>query len=107
MNMRSKKPANLVSWISRYPLLRKYLPLVHEDLGAIYFRSLHKWLFIAPIVGVTTGLAITAIAVIILKVVWPPILGYYLHHHWAMVPGVTLGFVADRPHHAVPHARPQ
>ncbi len=74
-------------------MLRKYLPLVHEDLGAIYSRNLHKWLVIAPIIGVTTGLAVTGIAVIILKELWPAVLGYYLRHHWAMVPGVMAGFV--------------
>jgi chloride channel protein, CIC family len=81
-------------WSSKYPLLRKYLPLVHEDLGATYSRSLHKWLVIAPIIGVTTGLAVTAIAVIILNKVWPLMLGYYLRHHWAMVVGVGAGFLA-------------
>lgn len=42
-------------WAAKYPMLRKYLPPMHDDLGAIYSRSLHKWLFIAPIIGVTTG----------------------------------------------------
>lgn len=90
---RPRKPKTAIS-TSRYPLLRKYFPLVHEDLGAIYSRSLHKWLLIAPLIGVITGLAITAIAEIILRVLWPPLLAYYLRHHWAMVPGVTLGFAA-------------
>jgi CIC family chloride channel protein len=80
-------------WGSKYPILRKYLPLVHEDLSATYTRDLHKWLVISPIIGVVTGLAITGIAVIILYKVWPPVLAYYLHHHWAIVPGVVLGFV--------------
>jgi chloride channel protein, CIC family len=81
-------------WTSKYPLLRKYLPLVHEDLGATYSRNLHKWLVIAPIIGVTTGLVVTGVAVIILGKLWPVVFAYYLHHHWAMVPGVVLGFVA-------------
>jgi chloride channel protein, CIC family len=81
-------------WASKYPLLRKYLPLVHEDLGATYSRNLHKWLLIAPVIGITTGLVVTGVAMIILKALWPPVLGYYLRHHWAMVPGVMLGFVA-------------
>ncbi len=80
-------------WASKYPMLRKYLPLVHEDLGATYSRNLHHWLLIAPIIGVTTGLVVTAVAVIILKELWPVVFGYYLHHHWVMVPGVALGFV--------------
>lgn len=84
---------NRTGWTLKYPTLRKYLPLVHEDLSATYTRNLHKWLIIAPIIGVTTGLAITAIVVIILKGLWPAVFGYYLRHHWAIVPGVTLGFV--------------
>ncbi len=77
-----------------HPLLRKYLPLVHQDLVAIYARDIKKWLIVAPIIGLTTGIAITAIVVIILGKLWPAVLSYYLAHHWAMVPGVTLGFVA-------------
>lgn len=80
------------TWASRYPLLRKYLPLVHEDLGATYSRNLHKWLVIAPIIGVTSGLTVTAIAVIILREMWPPLLRYYLDHHWVIVPAVAIGF---------------
>ena len=75
-------------------LLRRYLPLVHEDLAAVYARDLRKWLIIAPIIGVTTGLAITGIAIVILNKVWPPVLSYYLHHHWAIVPGLVLAFIA-------------
>jgi CIC family chloride channel protein len=74
-----------------HPLLRKYAPLAHEDLTAVYARGLRKWLVIAPIVGVMTGLIITAIAVIILREMWPPILSYYLAHHWAMLPGLLFG----------------
>ncbi len=77
----------------RHPLLRKYAPLVHEDLTAVYARDLQKWLIIAPIIGVMTGLTITAIAVIILNGVWAPVLRYYLSHHWAIVPGLLAGFV--------------
>ncbi len=77
-----------------HPLLRKYLPLVHEDLAAIYARDIRKWLIVAPIIGLITGLVITAIVVIILGKLWPAVLSYYLRHHWAIVPGVTLGFVA-------------
>lgn len=74
----------------RHPLLRKYAPLVHEDLTAVYARDLQKWLVIAPIIGVITGLAITVIAVVILHMLWPPVLRYYLAHHWAIVPGLLL-----------------
>jgi chloride channel protein, CIC family len=81
-------------WASKYPLLRKYLPMVHEDLGATYSRNLHKWLVIAPLIGIASGLAVTAIAVIILNKLWPLMFHYYLRHHWAMVVGVGLGFLA-------------
>lgn len=73
-------------------LLRRYLPLVQEDLGAIYSRDLLKWLMIAPVIGVMTGLAITAIAVIILGRMWPVVFAFYLAHHWAIVPGLVGGF---------------
>ncbi|MDQ2833156.1 MAG: chloride channel protein [Acidobacteriota bacterium] len=79
-------------WAINHPLLRKYLPLVHEDLGAIYSRDLLKWLMIAPLIGATTGLAITAIAVIILGKMWPAVLAFYLGHHWAIIPGLVGGF---------------
>jgi len=75
-----------------HSLLRKYIPLVHEDLSAVYARDLRKWLVIAPLIGVATGLAITAIAVIILNKMWPPILDHYLHHQWMIVPGLVAGF---------------
>jgi chloride channel protein, CIC family len=78
--------------ILEHPLLRKYFPMVHEDLTATYTRDLHKWIFIAPIIGLITGLAVTAIAVVILKELWPPVLAYFLHHHWAIVPVLTLAF---------------
>jgi CIC family chloride channel protein len=66
--------------------------LVHEDLTAVYSRDLQKWLIIAPIIGITTGLAITGISIIILKKLWPAVLGYFLRHHWAIVLGMVLGF---------------
>ncbi len=81
------------AWTRRYGLLRKYLPRVYEDLGTTYSRSLHKWLLIAPLVGILTGLVVTAVALIVLKEVWPPVLNYYLHHPWMMVAGVTLAFL--------------
>jgi chloride channel protein, CIC family len=77
-----------------HPLLRRYLPLLHEDLVATYSRDLAKWLVVAPIIGVSTGLVITAIAVIMLKEMWPRVLAYYLGHHWAILPGLVLGCAA-------------
>jgi CIC family chloride channel protein len=85
------KIRNESSRLLNHPLLRKYAPLVHEDLNLIYARDLRKWLVIAPLIGVMTGLVITAIAVIVLDRMWPPVLGYYLRHHWAMVPVLVLG----------------
>lgn len=76
-----------------HPLLRKYLPLVHEDLTATYARNLHKWLLISPIVGASTGLVITGIAIVILRLLWPRVLAYYLLHPWIIVPAVLLGFI--------------
>jgi CIC family chloride channel protein len=77
----------------QHPLLRKYLSLIHEDLTAVYARDLRKWLIIAPVIGLTTGLVITGVVVIILGKLWPPVLSYYLNHHWAIVPGLILAFV--------------
>ena len=82
----------MTNWVLKHPLLRRYLPLVHEDLTATYARDLRKWLLIAPIVGVLTGLAITGVTIIILGKIWPPVLSYYLRHHWAIIPGLVFGF---------------
>lgn len=75
-----------------HPLLSRFLPLVQEDLLATYARDLHKWLLIAPIIGVITGLATTGITVIILKLMWPVVLAYYLAHPWSMILGLVAGF---------------
>lgn len=76
----------------QHPLLRKYFPKVAEDLAATYTRDLHKWLIIAPIIGVTTGLAVTGIAVIILKELWPPVLHLFLRRPWTILPVMTSAF---------------
>ena len=75
----------------RYRLLRRLLLPMREDLVEVYARDLRKWLMLAPIVGVVTGLAITGIAVVVLREMWPPVLSFYLRHPWAIVPGVTGG----------------
>ncbi len=80
------------SWVLRHPMLRKYLPLVHEDLTATYSRDLHKWLIVAPIIGIVTGFFITCLTVVLLGKMWPVVLGYYLGHHWAIVPSLTAAF---------------
>ncbi|MGA8939171.1 MAG: chloride channel protein [Acidobacteriaceae bacterium] len=86
--MTEVKPKNR---FAAHPLVRRYFPLVREDLTATYARNLHKWLLIAPVIGIMTGLTITVVAVIILREMWPPILKYYLGHHWAIVPGLVIG----------------
>jgi CIC family chloride channel protein len=67
--------------------------MIREDLTAVYARDLRKWLVIAPVIGLVVGLAITGVVVIILGKLWPPVLAFYLHHHWAIVPGLTLAFI--------------
>jgi chloride channel protein, CIC family len=85
--------ANLFdSQFLKHPLLRKYTALVNEDLTATYSRDIQKWLLVAPIIGILTGLIITGIAVLILNIVWAVLLPYYLAHHWAIVPGLVAGF---------------
>jgi chloride channel protein, CIC family len=73
--------------------LRKYTALVRADLVETYSRNLHKWLLIAPLIGVATGLLTTGIAVVILDLLWPRLLGYFLQHHWAILPGLLTGFI--------------
>ncbi len=82
----------LRSRVLTHPILSKYFPLIHEDLAATYARDLFKWLLIAPIIGLTTGLAVTCIATVILRELWPPILNYFLSHIWAIIPVLTVSF---------------
>jgi len=77
----------------RYPKLQRYAALVRSDLTETYSRDLHKWLLIAPILGVVTGLLITLLVKVILLWMWPPLLNYYLAHHAAIVPGLIVGFL--------------
>lgn len=79
--------------IGQNHLIRRLLRPVREDLRHTYARDLRKWLVVAPIVGVLTGLAITGVVIVILDEVGPAVLGFYLRHHWAMIPGVALGFL--------------
>jgi chloride channel protein, CIC family len=80
--------------VSRFErLARRYASLVRDDLTATYSRDLHRWLVIAPILGVGTGLLITLVAEIILRWMWPPLLAYDLRHPWMMIPTVGVGFL--------------
>jgi CIC family chloride channel protein len=80
------------NWFN-HPLLKKYTAIVHEDLTATYTRDIQKWLIVAPIIGVLTGVVITGITLLILTVIWGRMLPFYLHHHWAIVPGLFVGFL--------------
>jgi chloride channel protein, CIC family len=85
--------ANLTeSKLFNHRLLRKYTALVHEDLAATYSRDIQKWLIVAPIIGVITGLFITGLAYLILDTIWAAVLPYYFDHHWAIVVGLVAGF---------------
>ena len=72
----------------------RHLPQVREKLAGVHQRNLYKWLIVAPMIGVTSGLAITLVAFLILKEIWPALLGCYLQHHWAIVPGLVVGCAA-------------
>ncbi|HVZ19509.1 MAG TPA: chloride channel protein [Vicinamibacterales bacterium] len=75
-----------------HPLIRRYTRLVRADLSATYSRDLHKWLIVAPIIGVVTGLVITLIAKVILIWMWPRVLQSYLAHPAVMIPGLVAAF---------------
>jgi chloride channel protein, CIC family len=93
MKTQETKARSRTGRLLRHPLIRRYASLVHADLSEVYARDLRKWLVVAPIIGLTTGLFITGIVVIILGKMWPPILHYYLNHHWSILPGLVLAFV--------------
>ena len=90
---RTPKQPHGANWVLQRPLVRRYVSLVREDLRAVYARDLRKWLIVAPVIGLVTGLVITGVVVIILGKLWPVVLGYYLQHHWAIVPGLVLGMI--------------
>lgn len=81
------------SKLLNHPSIRRYIALINEDLNATYSRDIQKWLLIAPIIGVITGLFITGIATLILDTIWVRVLPYYLLHHWAIVVGLMIGFL--------------
>ena len=85
-------PNFLDSSFFKHPRLRRYTALVNEDLAATYSRDVQKWLLVAPVIGILTGLIITGIAVLVLGIIWAALLPYYLAHHWAIVVGLVAGF---------------
>ena len=76
-----------------HPLLRRYTALIQEDLSATYSRDIQKWLLVAPIIGVFTGLITTGLTVLLLTTIWGRLLPIYLSHHWMIIPGLLLGFL--------------
>ena len=76
-----------------HPRVRRYTSLVRQDLSSTYSRDLHKWLLIAPILGVVTGLLITVVIEVILRWLWPAILPQLIAHPIAMIPTVAFGFL--------------
>ena len=75
------------------PLIRKCSALVSEDLSATYSRDIQKWLLVAPFIGVTSGLVITGIALLILSGIWAAILPFFVDHHGAIIPVTLFGFL--------------
>lgn len=76
-----------------HPIVRRYRHLVREDLGATYARHHHKWLLVAPLVGVVTGLFITGLTEVMLVWLWPAVLALYEAHPLLMPVGLVAGFV--------------
>ncbi len=76
----------------RHPLLRRYASAAHDELDAIYSRDIQKWLLIAPLIGIVTGLIITLITTVLLDTIWARMLPFYLRHHWTILPGLIFGF---------------
>lgn len=56
-------------------------------------RSARKWLLVAPLVGLVTGLVIVGIVVVILDLMWNRILPLYYRHHALIIPLTTFGFI--------------
>lgn len=73
---------------------RRYVSLVRSDVAAAYTRDIHKWIVVAPILGVVTGLLIAVLVKVILRWTWPPLLRFDLAHPAAIVPSLALGFAA-------------
>ncbi len=71
----------------------RYFALVQKDLSAIYSRDLHKWLLVAPVIGVITGLLISGVVLVILDYQWAYLLPYYYHRPILIIPLTTLGFL--------------
>ncbi len=80
------------SRLLKHPKVQPYTARVSEDLSATYSRDIQKWLLVAPLVGVATGLVVTGIAALILDTIWARLLPFYLAHQWAIPIGLAAGF---------------
>lgn len=80
-------------WLN-HPLIRRYTAVMHEDLSATYSRAIQKWLIVAPLIGIATGLVVSLIVEILLNLTWAKLLPLYLAHHWMIVPVMLGGFLA-------------
>lgn len=76
-----------------HPKIQRYTALINEDLSATYSRDIQKWLLVAPIIGIATGLVITGITLLILDTIWVRLLPFYILHHWAILVGLASGFL--------------
>jgi chloride channel protein, CIC family len=94
MSQGDGKQGRAAGSLRRWVRARRLMAAMRGDLKAAYARDLRKWLVIAPVIGVVTGLVATGIVVVILQELWPAVMGCYLRHHWTIVPGLAAGFVA-------------
>ncbi len=72
---------------------KRYTSFVQQDLRAIFSRDIQKWLVVAPIIGVLTGIVTSGFVYIVLERVWAYVLPLYLLHHWMILPGLFVGFL--------------
>jgi len=80
--------------LRRPRLLGRLASLRRHDPAAVTARTLRQWLLVAPVLGVGSGLLVTAIAAIVLDWLWPLVLRFDLAHPLAIVPVLTAGFLA-------------
>ena len=73
--------------------LDRWIVALKADLSRTYSRDLQKWLIIAPIIGVTVGVLITAVSAIILDGIWAALLPRYIRRHALIIPGLLAGFI--------------
>lgn len=80
----------------RYPHVspfKRYTSLFQHDLRATYSRDIQKWLVVAPIIGVLSGIVTTGFVFLVLDLMWGHILPLYFANHWMIVPGLLVGFM--------------